>query len=495
MRGRHLLLGTRGGSPLGPRGVVLVITLLLVGLLFVMATTMINLASSDYQVANNESQSIQALFNADAGVEEAKMRVSPNAPTGMGVPIGTDPRWRVYLLSGTTQTQIQGGLDATYNASEATGNYSYYNTVQTGSNTIQWGWARIQHKFDGGGNILYQDVTTGADTTTASWVDGGGTTIYNPPILIVTAEGIQGSVRRQISAEYQPIVSTTTTTNRVVTDPFGNAIHGKSTIFITGNARTDSYDSRIGPYGGTNVHHKGDVSTDSVLPQEIKVNTNSTVDGKAAVGPASLGGDPATGIDNKGDITGTTTTEPSLWNLPLSTIPAGVTNQGPLTIAGNTTKVLNEGTYWFSSISITGNAQLKIQGAVKIFVTGNILINGNGTGNAAPVLTKFSKAENLLIYGTVDPNNSSNKCTQVQIQGNGDLYSAVYAPAASIMVSGNGNVYGSLSGNTVTVNGSHGANFHYDEALANLGESVTTSSVTTYATTGYSRYSWHEIAF
>ncbi len=495
MRGRHLLIGTRSGSPVGPRGVVLVITLLLVGLLFVMATTMINLASSDYQVANNESQSIQALFNADAGVEEAKMRVSPNAPTGMGIAIGTDPRWRAYLLSGTTQAQIQGGLDPTYNSSEATGNYFYYNTVQTGSNAIQWGWARIQHKFDGSGNILYQDVTTGADTTTTSWVDGGGTTIYNPPILIVTAEGIQSSVRRQISAEYQPIVSTTTSTNTVVTDPFGSAVHGKSTVFITGNATTDSYDPRIGPYGGTNVHHKGDVSTDSVAAAAVTVNPNSTVDGSAAVGPASLGGDPATGINDQGTITGATTTEPSLWNLPLSTIPAGVTNQGSLSISGNHTVVLNEGTYWFSSLSITGNGQLKTVGAVKIYVTGNIQVNGNGTGNASPVITKNNLPSNLLIYGTVDPNNPSNKCNSVTIQGNGDLYSAVYAPGASIMVSGNGQVYGSLTGNTVTINGSNGARFHYDESLSDLGRTVTTSSTTTYATTGYSRYAWHEIAF
>lgn len=494
MRGRHLLLGTRGGSPVGPRGVVLVITLLLVGLLFVMATTMINLASSDYQVANNESQSIQALFNADAGVEEAKMRVSPNAPTGMGVPIGTDPKWRAYLLSGTTQTQIQGGLDATYNASEATGNYSYYNTVQTGSNAIQWGWARIQHKFNGA-NIVYQDVATGAETTTASWVDGGGTTIYNPPILIVTAEGIQGTVRRQISVEYQPIVSTTTTTNTVVTDPFGSAIHGKSTVFVTGNATTDSYNATVGPYGGTNVHHKGDVSTDSVAAAAVTVNPNSTIDGSAAVGPASLGGNPSTGIVDQGTITGATTTEPTEWNLPLSTIPAGLTNLGPLTISGNKPVVLNEGTYWYSSLQITGNGQLKTNGAVKIYVTGTILINGNGTGNASPVLTKNNLPANLLIYGTVDPNNPSNKCTSVTIQGNGDLYSAVYAPAATIMVSGNGQVYGSLTGNTVTINGSNGARFHYDESLADLGRTVTTSSTTTYSTTGYSRYSWHEIAF
>ncbi|RPI11725.1 MAG: hypothetical protein EHM71_00130, partial [Zetaproteobacteria bacterium] len=52
----------RSGSKAGPPGVALVLTLLLVGLLLVMSMTLISLSASDYQVANNESRSIQALF-------------------------------------------------------------------------------------------------------------------------------------------------------------------------------------------------------------------------------------------------------------------------------------------------------------------------------------------------------------------------------------------------------------------------------------------------
>jgi uncharacterized membrane protein YeaQ/YmgE (transglycosylase-associated protein family) len=54
-------------------------------------------------------------------------------------------------------------------------------------------------------------------------------------------------------------------------------------------------------------------------------------------------------------------------------------------------------------------------------------------------------------------------------------------------------VYGALTGKTVKINGNAG--FHYDEALGNIGSFVTTSSSTAYTTTGYSRYSWREIAF
>jgi len=491
MSGQRNFGGGRPGHPVGPPGVVLVITLLLVGLMMVMSTTMISLSSSDYLVATNESRSIQAFFNADAGTEEAKMRVSPNAPPATAIPIGTSRDWRAYILSGTTQAEVQGGLDPTYGkaaptytTSESTSNYAFYNTVQTGSNAIQWGWARIEHLIDDTGNIVYQDALTGQPTTTASQTVGGNT-VYNPPMLVVTAEGIQGSVRRMISPNYRPIVSTTTTTTDVITDPFKNAIHAKNGVELVGNAWTDSFDSRNGPYNPiNNKGHKGHVSTDGIAAGVITVNTNSSVDGDAIVGP---GGNPAVAINNNGIITGIQGVAPGAQNLPLSSIPAGLVNQGPLSIAGNREVVLSEGTYWFSSINITGNGRLKTTGAVKIYVTGNIDVGGNG------IATANNLPPNLLIYGTVDPGDPTQKTTIVKIHGNGDFYGAVYAPAAFLDVYGNGAVYGALTGNTAKINGNGG--FHYDEALGNLGRFVTTTASTTYTTTGFTRHSWREVAF
>jgi hypothetical protein len=475
----------------GPPGVVLVITLLLVGLMTVMTTTLISLSSSDYLVATNESRSIQALFNADAGTEEAKMRVSPNAPSGIAIPIGTSATWRAYILSGTTQAQVQAGLDPTYGkaapsytSSESTSNYFFYNTVQTSPNAIQWGWARIQHQVDASGNSVYQDAVTGQPTTVTSQVLGGNT-VYNPPMLVVTAEGIQGAVRRMISPNYRPIVSTTTTNTDVITDPFKNAIHARNTVELVGNAWTDSYDSRNGPYHPINNRgHRGHVSTDGIAAGIITVSSNSSIDGDAIVGP---GGNVSTAVNNSGTITGLLGTEPGTQNLPLSSIPAGLINQGPLTIAGNAIRVLGEGAYWFTMISITGNARLQTTGAVKIYVTGNIDIGGNG------IATAGNLPPNLLIYGTQDPSDASQKTTTVKIHGNGNFYGAVYAPGAALDVYGNGAVYGALTGNTAKINGNGG--FHYDEALGNLGRFVTTTTSSTYTTTGFSRHSWREVTF
>jgi hypothetical protein len=311
--------------------------------------------------------------------------------------------------------------------------------------------------------------------------------VWNPPILAITSEGIQNNVRRMISAEYRPVVATTTTTTEVITDPFADAVHGRGQVDLGGNGRTDSYNSDLGAYNvNGNVGHHGDVSTDRVGSSSVIVGPNAIVDGSVYVGPAALGGDVAN-INQVGTITGSTGTEPHTWNLPLSNIPAGVANQGALSIAGNRTVTLSEGTYWFSSISVAGNGKLATSGRVKIYVTGSVDIGGNGT------LTAGNRPPNLVIYGTVDPTNSANKCTSVSIHGNGSFYGAVYAPDANINVVGNGDTYGALTGNTVTITGN--ANFHYDEALGDFGRTITTTVTTNYTTTGYDRWVWREIPF
>jgi hypothetical protein len=271
----------------------------------------------------------------------------------------------------------------------------------------------------------------------------------------------------------------------VITDPFKNAIHVRNTVEMLGSAWTDSYDSRSGPYHPTNNRgHRGHVSTDGIAAGVITVGANSSIGGDAIIGP---GGDVAVAINNSGTITGLQGTERGARNSPLSSIPAGLINQGPLTIAGNAIRVLGEGAYWFSMISITGNGRLQTTGAVKIYVTGNIDIGGNG------IATAGNLPSNLLIYGTQDPSDASQKTTTVKIHGNGDFYGAVYAPGAALDVYGKGAVYGALTGNTVKINGNGG--FHYDEALGNLGRFVTTTTTSTYPTTGFSRHSWREVTF
>lgn len=478
-----------------PPGIAMVLTLLLVGLLSVMALSLVSLSSSDNQISHNGSLSVQALYNADAGTEEAKMRVSPNAPSGMGVTIGLTADWRAYIYSGSiaspTQSQMQAaiqGLDPTYgkkawdtSQTEGTTNYAFYNTVQATSGKINWGWARIQHKYDGSGNVLFRDVVTGSEVTAASQTVGTQT-VNNLPILLIASEGIQKNVRRMIQMQLNPIVIPVSTTTTEKVDPFTSGAHGKDKVELIGNAGTDSYDSSKGAYGPGNKGHEGHVSTDATGNAVISIAPGSVVDGDAKVGP---GGDISTAIEDKNypnGITGTAGTESATVSMPLVTVPAGVTSLGAISIAGNKTYTLAEGTYVLSSLSITGNAKVITTGKVVIYVTGNVDIGGNGIATAGNI------PGNLLIYGT-------STCTDVKVHGNGNFYGAIYAPAATIRVDGSPTAqsFGALTGKSVTLNGN--AKFHYDTSLKKVGEIETTTTITTYTSTGYARYAWHEIPF
>jgi hypothetical protein len=502
------LLGVRPGTRVEPPGIIMILTLLLVGLMLVMALSLVSLSSSDYMASASNSLSVQSLYNADAGTEEAKMRVSPVAPAADNIVIGTTVDWRAYVYSGSiaapTASQMQSAiqdLDPTYGKkvwdttqSEGTTNYAFYNTIQTGANKISWGWARIQHKTDNSGNVVYQDILTGSETAASTKVVGGNT-YNNMPILWITSEGVQGKVRRMIQMQLNPIINTTssTTTTTVVTDPFNDAAHGKVSVTLIGNALTDSYNSNNGPYDpSSNKNHNGDVSTDSIAAGAISLGTNTYVDGQALVGP---GGDPATGVSGE-TTTGTPNpsggigNEPNAWNIPAATIPAtGVTDLGKIDLSGNSTMNLKEGTYKVScspspctAFKISGNATLTMSGKVVLYVNGNIDIIGNAVSTAA------NKPPNFMVYGTAS-------CTDVKVGGNGAFYGAVYTPAAAVQINGNGTIFGALTGNTITNNGN--PTFHYDEALGAVGESVTTntSTSTTYTTTGFTRKFWREIPF
>ena len=485
--------------PAGTRGMIGALSLLVIALLTILATGLVAVGFREWRIGVNEKAYVQALFTADAGAEEAKMRLSPTAPANVRITPMANTTWRAYILSGRTPAEVQAGLDPTYGkdpttaytTSEPTTNYVFFPSVQ-GSGAVTWGWARIQHKINASGEIVYLDSLNGTETTASSQTVNGQP-VNNFPVLVVTVRGVAGQAQREVRVELQPIVRTSTaqadSQSTVVTNPFGAGAHGATGVSLVGNAVTDSFNSTNGPYNvNGNRYGNGNISTDATGPAAIALTGNAQVNGSAAVGP---NGDPSTGIavEPNASITGARSAEASGWNTPLSSIPPGVTNQGGLSISGDKVMTLNEGIYWFSSVSITGNAQLQPRGIVKIYVTGPVDIAGNG------VATAGSQPPNLLIYGTADPNNPANACTSVSIGGNANFYGAIYAPAAGITVDGNAgaNVFGALTGKTVTL---HSGALHYDEALQNLGvissTIVTNTNTSSYTPAGYKHYLWSE---
>jgi choice-of-anchor A domain-containing protein len=82
-------------------------------------------------------------------------------------------------------------------------------------------------------------------------------------------------------------------------------------------------------------------------------------------------------------------------------------------------------------------------------------IGGNGISNDE------GKAESLQIYGLPT-------ATRISLSGNGKWTGIIYAPDSDFTFNGGGTrglFIGALVANTVTVNGTHGMEFAYDEAL------------------------------
>ncbi len=262
--------------------------------------------------------------------------------------------------------------------------------------------------------------------------------------------------------------------------PFDYALFSDSTLTMTmdGNARTNSYNSANGTNPSTFDSH-GHIGGNS----NISLGGNASAWGNATPGPGctvSLGGNAY--------VTGSTTSASSTMSLPAINTTSWPTGSSPLTVNGNNTVTLTAGTYAYTSINVTDNGILVLDGNVKLYVNGGVSVDGNGvvsisnnvnlcmTGNLSISGNGFSNTShlpsNLMIYST---GNSA------VFSGNAHLYGTLYAPSAAINLAGNGDLYGSVIGNSVSMTGN--GNIHYDEALKN---------VTTILPGTYSVATWQE---
>ena len=230
---------------------------------------------------------------------------------------------------------------------------------------------------------------------------------------------------------------------------FTKGVFGDLSVSLKGNAYIDSYDSGEGDYYEQIPGEEGDIGTNSTSSGAVSIIGNAQVQGDVYIGP---GGDPEEVVELKGNGSisgGEIVVNSQEVELPEVVLPQGLACSGSLNISGNDTYVLDEGTYWFSSIRITGNAQLICSGSVEIYVSGDTMLAGNGVATAQNIPANLK----LYVQGS----------HTVKIAGNADLVGAVYAPQSQIQVAGNGDVFGSLVGEEVINDGN--ANIHFDLAL------------------------------
>jgi hypothetical protein len=454
-------------------GSVLVWTVLVIGILSLIAMETLRLVTAKYQNALQTSTWQEALLAAESGIDlaivELRKSLYPqpnhawdgwNNPPGnqvTGYELTTIPN---AGLSGTPMT-IEANVDAPSQLIDPTNSWQYYRIRTVGTIPIT-GPARTSDNPQDTKlrrlSLRWERFTNG----------------------ILTAHSLNApQVSRRIEAIVRPISA------------FDQAIMSVGVVDLTNqNIVVDSYDSSDptkstnGLYDPAKRQENGDIATDGQLIE---------------AGNAQIYGDVATNtgtVSGAANITGIERTdfyqEPIPIGAPSWADSSSASITGTTTINANATKGSAASRYTFSSVSLSGNKTLTLAGNangsqtyIEIYVIGDMSVTGTGqivvqpgvtatiyfagnvdiSGNG--ILNSNNQPGDLTLYGIQPPTNSSE---HVSIGGNSQITASIYAPGHDVTVNGggtNGHVYGSIVGKTVTMTGV--SNLHYDERLGSTG--------------------------
>lgn len=436
-----LSIGRRNrGSGDSERGAALVIALLVMLVLSLLGGGLLSVSFTETQVAFNDRRMIQALFNAEAALEEAKLRLSPTADPAIRITPVNNATWGVYLYTPGHATDYRT-FDPQYQA-------TYTGTLSV-QNAIEWGVAKVRVKDPS----------------------------VNPPSILVTAWGADGPIRRQLELELEPIVSGNPTNDDVA--------HGKKNVRVSGNGCTNSYDSSLPTFLPT---AQGGISTEGASENSIRLDGTAVVGGNVVIFNSSANPDTVVSPEERIHVVGTvSTTSSSPPAIPSGTIPPGAVplnsdrGKNDLKLSGNSIRVVPEGVYWVNKLDISGNAQLVTTGNVTIYVVESVKVSGNAT--FAP---KDLKPRNLTLFvGAADDDDFSDlgyDGGKVQLTGDANLYAVIYGADAKVKITGSGNFYGAIRAKAVKIAGNGCA--YYDLALNSGGGG---------SVTGYNRKAWREV--
>ncbi len=324
----------------------------------------------------------------------------------------------------------------------------------------------------------------GITTTTLA----SGRFVIDPPqtvgagITKVVVRGTSQLEQRRVEATYRLTAESV----------FQFSLFGDQKVTISGGggsgAKTDSYDSRLGAYnaclsgcgaGGSPVYNKaknGDVGTNSIADAHVSLdgitlNNNSFIDGQVVLGmnaPPPLEGL----IDNYNPllVSGVpkVVSQSNAFPMPDVVVPPGLTCSDSTVTGGSTVTLsstggaLGNGTYCYRNLTVQGNATLKADGNVTVYLTGELTAQGNSTigvvNDPTKMLFKMSSSAEATLEQT--------------ITGSNMFYGAIYGPKATVHVTGNAEIFGSIIAKAVNLGGS--AWIHYDEALTDVTDASNT---------------------
>lgn len=271
---------------------------------------------------------------------------------------------------------------------------------------------------------------------------------------------------------------------------FGNGIFAKGQVTLDNNALVNSFNSNNGAYGGTNILSNGNVGSDGTSAGVVQIDNNATVDGNVATGPGGT-----VSLGNNAVVSGSITNNTSVA-LPTVVVPtslSSLSSGGTYSLGNNGTGTISAGNYKYTSLSLSNNAHLTVNGNVELYLTG-----ATSLSLANNVVITVSSGASLKIYTdgvfTVSNNSTINTVSQlasqfqvystytgangVNISNNGSLYAAVYAPNTDVNLNNNVGFFGAAVGKTVTL--SNNGEVHYDQALATVANPFETAILSSW---------------
>lgn len=173
------------------KGVALVVALLFLTLLSLLGIAGIITSSTDTKIAGNNLSGVKAFYNAEAGAQEARIRLQGSQPSDKIIkdPNYPDSKWSAYILTSGSWTTSNDPDYPSYSTNSYR-NYIPTSTSQTNTtvqaNSLQSGisyWVKIKHKTE------YDAEQEGHTTSKPHYSDldgntAGGHTLASPGSII-----------------------------------------------------------------------------------------------------------------------------------------------------------------------------------------------------------------------------------------------------------------------------------------------------------------------
>jgi len=223
------------------------------------------------------------------------------------------------------------------------------------------------------------------------------------------------------------------------------------------------------------------VATNSTADGSVTMKNSATIKGDVAVG---VGGDPETAIElgNSAEIEGQITALTEERELPPVTVPEAIDSLPSGGTINNDTTISSSGKY--SSINLGNGEKVIISGDVTLYITGDMTL-----GNSAELQIEEDSSLTLYLGGNFEGKNSSivnnltrdpqklkiyglDSCESMRFKNSTDLYGAIYAPNADVVMDNSATVYGAVVAKNFYMKNS--GTFNYDASLreASLNDEV-----------------------